>query len=114
MILLTRLNGPVFAVNPDLIERAEATPDTVLTLVDGKKHVVTESLAELVELIRDYRASVVARAQFIDVAASGLISDGSRLAGSHRRDSEHTAQLSAAMNGVHADAAVLPLHRRDS
>jgi flagellar protein FlbD len=63
VILLTRLNGPVFALNPDLVERADATPDTVITLVDGTKYVVGESLAELVELIRRYRASVVAEAQ---------------------------------------------------
>ena len=37
MIVLTRLNGHAFALNPDLIERAESTPDTVITLVDGKK-----------------------------------------------------------------------------
>jgi flagellar protein FlbD len=63
VILLTRLNGPVFALNPDLVERADATPDTVITLVDGTKYVVGESLAELVALVRQYRASVVADAQ---------------------------------------------------
>ncbi|MDT4989358.1 MAG: flagellar protein FlbD [Micromonosporaceae bacterium] len=63
MILLTRLNGPSFALNPDLIERADATPDTVVTLVDGTKYVVGESLTELVGLIRQYRSSVVADAQ---------------------------------------------------
>jgi flagellar protein FlbD len=63
VILLTRLNGPVFALNPDLVERADSTPDTVITLVDGTKYVVSESLAELVALIRRYRASVVADAQ---------------------------------------------------
>ena len=63
MILLTRLNGPVFALNPDLVERADATPDTVITLVDGTKYVVAESLAELVSIIRLYRAGVVADAQ---------------------------------------------------
>nr|WP_240948378.1 flagellar FlbD family protein [Planosporangium mesophilum] len=60
---MTRLNGPVFALNPDLVERADSTPDTVITLVDGTKYVVSESLAELVALIRRYRASVVADAQ---------------------------------------------------
>nr|WP_205861519.1 flagellar FlbD family protein [Planosporangium flavigriseum] len=60
---MTRLNGPVFALNPDLVERADSTPDTVITLVDGTKYVVGESLAELVALIRRYRASVVAEAQ---------------------------------------------------
>ncbi|WP_432830403.1 flagellar FlbD family protein [Dactylosporangium sp. CA-092794] len=63
MILLTRLNGPVFALNPDLIERADCTPDTVITLVDGTKYLVAESLPEVVALIRQYRASVVAEAQ---------------------------------------------------
>lgn len=62
MLLLTRLNGPVFALNPDLIERAEATPDTVVTLVNGTKYVIRESLAELATLVRDYRADTAAAA----------------------------------------------------
>ncbi len=65
VILLTRLNGPVFALNPDLVERADCTPDTVITLVDGTKYLVAESLPELVALIRQYRASVVADAQHL-------------------------------------------------
>ena len=44
MILLTRLSGSVFVLNADLIERLDSTPDTVVTLVDGKKYVVAESL----------------------------------------------------------------------
>jgi flagellar protein FlbD len=63
LILLTRLNGPVFALNPDLVERADCTPDTVITLVDGTKYLVAESLPELVGIIRQYRASVVVEAQ---------------------------------------------------
>jgi flagellar protein FlbD len=63
VILLTRLNGPVFALNPDLVERADCTPDTVITLVDGTKYLVAESLPDVVTLIRQYRASVVAEAQ---------------------------------------------------
>jgi flagellar protein FlbD len=60
MIIVTRLNGPPFAVNPDLIERAESHPDTVVTLVDGTKYVISETLEELIALIRDYRASIIA------------------------------------------------------
>ena len=63
MILLRRLNGPLFTLNPDLIERAEATPDTVVTLIGGNKYVIGESLEELVELIRDYRARIIAAAE---------------------------------------------------
>jgi len=62
MIIVTRLGGPTFAVNPDLIERAEASPDTVVTLVDGTKYVIAEDLDELIERVRAYRASVIAAA----------------------------------------------------
>jgi flagellar protein FlbD len=63
VLQLTRLSGPAFALNPDLIERAEATPDTVVTLVNGSKYVIRESLSELTALIRDYRADIIAAAQ---------------------------------------------------
>ena len=66
MIIVTRLNGPPFALNPDLIERADATPDTVLTLVDGTKYLIAESVEEVIEAVREYRASVIALAQNID------------------------------------------------
>ena len=61
MILFNRLNGNAVAVNPDLIERAESTPDTVITMVDGKKLLVAESVEEVMHLITDYRAFVIAR-----------------------------------------------------
>ncbi len=77
MILVTRLNGPVFALNPDLVERADCTPDTVITLVDGTKYVIAESLAELIELIRQYRASVIAEAEQRVRATAYGDSDGS-------------------------------------
>src|SRR5436305_13125199 len=66
VILVTRLNGPPFALNPDLIERADATPDTVVTLVDGTKYLISETVEEVIELVRGYRASVIALAQHID------------------------------------------------
>lgn len=73
VILVTRLNGAVFALNVDLIERADATPDTVVTLVDGTKYVIAESLTDLIDLIRDYRASIIAQAQRLE---SSVIDDG--------------------------------------
>ena len=60
MITLTRLSGSVFVLNADLIERIDATPDSVVTLVDGKKYVVAESLTEIIDEIRVYRAEVIA------------------------------------------------------
>lgn len=65
MINLTRLNGQAFVLNCDLIERVDATPDTVLTLVDGTKYVVSESLAEVVERTRAFRSSIIAAADLV-------------------------------------------------
>lgn len=63
MIILTRLNGQEFAVNSDLVERVEATPDTVITLVDGNKHLVRESLDEVIGKVVAFRASILVAAE---------------------------------------------------
>ena len=60
MILLTRLNGTPIGVNADLIERIDVTPDTVITLVDGKKFVVTEPIEAVIQRVVSFRASVLA------------------------------------------------------
>jgi flagellar protein FlbD len=65
VIALNRLGGLPLAVNPDLIERCEHTPDTVITMVDGHKFVVAESVEEVIGLVRDWRASVAAEALLI-------------------------------------------------
>lgn len=57
----------MIALNPDLIERVEATPDTVVTLVDEKKFLIEEGLDEVLRLITDYRAYIIARARDISV-----------------------------------------------
>ena len=58
MIRVTRLNGEHFALNADLIERVEGHPDTVVTLLEGNKYVVAESVDQVIREIRDYRASI--------------------------------------------------------
>lgn len=60
MIILTRLNGERFALNPDLLERVDSTPDTVLTLLGGTKYVVSESLEVVIDRVRLFRAGVIA------------------------------------------------------
>ncbi|MPY94810.1 MAG: flagellar protein FlbD [Acidimicrobiia bacterium] len=60
MIVLTRLNGTPLGVNADLIERIDVTPDTVVTLVDGKKFVVTEPMGTVIARVVAFRASVLA------------------------------------------------------
>ena len=66
MIIVTRLHGASVAVNCDLIERVEAAPETVVTLVDGSRYVVRESVSEIVDKIRAFRASVVLLAGRLD------------------------------------------------
>ena len=66
MIMLTRLNGQAFALNCDLVERIDITPDTVITLVDGTKYLVAESAQDIILLIREYRASIVAHSHHLD------------------------------------------------
>ena len=66
MIRVTRLNGERFALNPDLIERVEGHPDTVAFLVDGTKYVVKESVDEVLQEIREYRAGILATSYEMD------------------------------------------------
>ncbi|HEY0264304.1 MAG TPA: flagellar FlbD family protein [Granulicella sp.] len=62
MIELTRLNGNTLLINSDLIKYAEASPDTVLTLVTGEKLVVLESCDEVRERSLDWRVQVLRHA----------------------------------------------------
>lgn len=59
MVTLTRMTGVHFALNPDLIERVDSTPDTVITLVDGTKYLVMEDLEEVLRRVLEYRAEII-------------------------------------------------------
>jgi len=60
MIELTRLNGSPMMLNSDLIKTAEASPDTMLTLINGEKLIVREEIAEVTERVLAYRARLLA------------------------------------------------------
>lgn len=47
MITLTRLNGQKLTLNIDMIEMMEETPDTIITLTNGKKIVVRECISQI-------------------------------------------------------------------
>lgn len=55
MIRVTRLDGSELLVNCDLVETVERTPDTVVSLINGHKLVVRESVQELVDRVVEYR-----------------------------------------------------------
>ena len=59
MIIVSRLNGARLAINADHIERIEETPDTVITLLDGKKILVLDSVMDVIDRVVEYRASVL-------------------------------------------------------
>jgi flagellar protein FlbD len=60
MIELTRLNGTPIVLNSDLIKTAEASPDTMLTLINGEKLIVREDCGEVTERVLAYRARLLA------------------------------------------------------
>ena len=60
MIELTRLNGNPILLNSDLIKTAEASPDTMLTLINGEKLIVRESCEDVLDRVIDYRAGLLA------------------------------------------------------
>jgi flagellar protein FlbD len=49
MILLTKLSGQVILINENLIETAQETPDTVITMNNGHTFIVTERLTDIME-----------------------------------------------------------------
>jgi|YNPMSStandDraft_1061717.scaffolds.fasta_scaffold238922_2 flagellar protein FlbD len=55
MIKVTRLNHSELVINAELIESIEATPDTVITLTNGKKLLVSEDVNEIVRRVLEYR-----------------------------------------------------------
>ena len=59
MIYLTRLNDSRIVINSDLIEFVEAIPDTIVTLTTGQKLMVRESVDEVVDMVTEYKRSIL-------------------------------------------------------
>lgn len=64
MIEVTRLNKKAFILNCDWIETVEETPDTVITLTNGKKYVVAETVDEIIAKVIEYKQKVFNRVTF--------------------------------------------------
>jgi flagellar protein FlbD len=58
MIKVTRFNHTELIVNADLIEFVENTPDTIITMLTGRKVLVLESADEIVRRVIAYRREV--------------------------------------------------------
>ncbi|MEI7744884.1 MAG: flagellar FlbD family protein [Chloroflexota bacterium] len=58
MIPVTRPDGSTLLINPDRIETVEDTPDTVITMADGKKLLVRESASEIADRFSAYQKAI--------------------------------------------------------
>ena len=59
MIKVTHLmNEDTFYVNCELIEQMEETPDTVITMLSGRKLLVSESVDEIIQKTLDYKKKI--------------------------------------------------------
>jgi flagellar protein FlbD len=61
MINVTRMNDTSYTLNAELIEMIEETPDTVITLVSGKKFIVKESREQIIRLVEEYKRHIFIR-----------------------------------------------------
>ena len=65
MITVTRLNGKPLVVNSELIRTMEENPDTTITLINGDRLIVKESMPEVISKViefgRHVRAAVPIR-----------------------------------------------------
>lgn len=55
MIDVTKMNGMNITINSDLIETVEDTPDTVITLTNGRKIIVKESRQTIKNLVKSFK-----------------------------------------------------------
>jgi uncharacterized protein YlzI (FlbEa/FlbD family) len=68
VITVTRLDGTELVVNAELIQLIEATPDTHLTLTDGRRLIVQEDSSEIVARVIAYRRAAYGPMRAMQVA----------------------------------------------
>lgn len=54
MIKVTRYDNSILYINPDLIEVIEETPDTIITLITGRKIPVKEKANHIIDQMIEY------------------------------------------------------------
>lgn len=74
MVRLTKLNGAPVSINALFIETVEMVPDTVVTLTNGKKFVVRETMDEVAERVTAFYRQIGLTA--VTVRQSTEVADG--------------------------------------
>jgi flagellar protein FlbD len=59
VIILTKLSGERFALNPDLILSVDDGRDTIVTMVDGSTYSVAENVDVVADRMLSYRICLV-------------------------------------------------------
>ncbi|MEC9490000.1 MAG: flagellar FlbD family protein [Halanaerobiales bacterium] len=59
MIKLLKTDGSEIIINADLIEQIKETPDTVITMTNGKKILVENTAGEIIEKVINYRQKII-------------------------------------------------------
>jgi len=63
MIQLTKMNGEKLYINPNLVEIMEKTPDTLISMLSGRKYYVLETAEEVSNDMIDYYVAIQARSR---------------------------------------------------
>jgi flagellar protein FlbD len=59
LIKLTGLNNRPIVLNAEQIEKLEAVPESLVTLVNGNKYIVTDSIDEIIEKVIEYKNRIL-------------------------------------------------------
>ena len=59
MIILTKLNGECVTVNNRQIEYIEQIPESRITMMNGRYHIVRESPQEIIEKVTQFNQEIV-------------------------------------------------------
>ncbi|GFZ30961.1 flagellar protein FlbD [Clostridium zeae] len=58
MINVTGMNNQEFVLNAEHIEKIEEVPETIITLTNGKKYIVLETVEEVVDKVVRYKNKI--------------------------------------------------------
>ena len=59
------MNGTKFVLNAEMIELIESTPNTVITLINGRKLIVLESVDEVVDKVIEYKKKAIESIEYV-------------------------------------------------
>lgn len=59
MIDLTGMNNKEFTLNAEHIEKIEEVPETIITLTNGKKYIVLETIDEVKDKVVSYKNRII-------------------------------------------------------